>query len=255
MIHQSQLYDAVTRRFFYEAGIDSGMRVLDIGCGPGDVSLTAAEMVGDGGSVLGVDVNPAIIETARDRAKGAGFSNVEFVAGDARSMDLGSDFDVLTGRLVLMYMGDPADALRQLAACVRPGGIVAFQETDFTFFRKTPETPVVNNLIEWTISVFQRSGAHIDIGANLYAIFVDAGLPEPTMDFSAPVGGTENWPGYQYIAESLRSMVPLLEEFGIATTEEVDVETLPVRLRQEVLSSKRALMLPPHVTAWVALPG
>jgi ubiquinone/menaquinone biosynthesis C-methylase UbiE len=108
LIHQSQLYDAITRRFLNEAGIGSGMRVLDIGCGPGDVSLTAAELVGSDGTVLGVDVNPAIVETARSRARDAGFSNVEFLAG----------------------------------------GIVAFQEVDFSYYRKRPDTPVANDLIE-----------------------------------------------------------------------------------------------------------
>ena len=71
LIQQSQLYDAVTRRFLTEAGIGSGMKVLDIGCGPGDVALTAADLVGAQGSVVGVDVNPAILETAQARAQAA----------------------------------------------------------------------------------------------------------------------------------------------------------------------------------------
>ena len=126
LIQQSQLYDAVTRRFFREAGISSGMKVLDIGSGPGDVALTAAELVGPEGAVVGVDVNPEILETAQARAQAAGFTNVEFVAGDARTLELGNDFDAVTGRLVLMYMADPADALKQLATRLRPGGNRSF---------------------------------------------------------------------------------------------------------------------------------
>ncbi len=255
LIHQSQLYDAITRRFLNEAGVVSGMRVLDVGCGPGDVSLTAAELVGPDGAVVGVDVNPAIIETARDRARAAGFSNVEFRVGDARTLDVGSDFDVLMGRLVLMYMGDPSEALRELSTRLRPGGIVAFQEAEFSYYRKQPDTPVANDLIEWAISVFERSGAHTDMGINLYGAFVDAGLPEPEMDLAAPVGGPEYWTGYRFVVEAFRSMVPLIEEFGLATAEEVDLDTLADRLRNEVVSTKRAFMLPPHVTAWAVLPG
>ena len=89
LIQQSQLYDAITRRFFREAGISSGMKVLDIGSGPGDVAMTAAELVGPEGAVVGVDVNPEILETARARAQAAGFTNVEFVAGDARTLGVG----------------------------------------------------------------------------------------------------------------------------------------------------------------------
>ena len=107
LIQQSQLYDAVTRRFLRDAGMASGMRVLDIGSGTGEVAMAAAELVGPEGAVGGVDVNPAILDTARSRAQEAGFANVEFIAGDARTLDLGSDFDALIGRLVLMYMADP----------------------------------------------------------------------------------------------------------------------------------------------------
>ena len=255
LIQQSQLYDAVTRRFFREAGISSGMKVLDIGSGAGDVALTAAELVGPAGAVVGVDVNPAILETAQARAQAAGFTNVEFVAGDARTLDLGNDFDALTGRLVLMYMADPADALKQLATRLRPGGIVAFQEADFTPYRQMyrPDTPLANKLIDWALAVFERSGAHSGMGFDLYRAFVEAGLPEPYMHFESPVGGPEGWAGYQYIANSVRSVLPLLEDYGIATAEEVDVDTLAERVRQEVETSKRPIRLVPHVTAWAQL--
>jgi ubiquinone/menaquinone biosynthesis C-methylase UbiE len=255
LIQQSQLYDAVTRRFFREAGISSGMKVLDIGSGPGDVALTAAELVGPEGAVVGVDVNPEILATARARAQAAGFTNVEFVAGDARTLELGNDFDAVTGRLVLMYMADPADALKQLATRLRPGGIVAFQEADFTPYRQMyhPDTPQTNKLIDWAIGLFEQAGAHIDMGFNLYRAFVEAGLPEPYMHCEYPVGGPESWAGYQFAANSFRSMLPLIEEYEIATAEEVDVETLAERVRQEVVTAKRPLALPPHVTAWAQL--
>jgi ubiquinone/menaquinone biosynthesis C-methylase UbiE len=256
LIQQSQLYDAVTRRLLTMAGLGSGMRVLDIGSGTGDVAMTAAELVGPGGSVVGVDMNPAILETARTRAREAGFANIEFVAGDARTLDLG-DFDALIGRLVLMYMADPAEVLKQLATRVRPGGIVAFQEVDFTPYRQMyrPDTPVANKLIDWALGVFERSGAHVAMGFDLYHTFVKAGLPEPYMHFESPVGGPEGWAGYSYIANGFRSLLPLLEAYGIATAEEVGVDTLAERVRQEVVTSKRPLLLPPHVTAWAQLPA
>ena len=257
LIQQSHLYDAVTRRLLREAGLGSGMKVLDIGSGTGEVATTAADLVGPEGSVTGVDVNPQILETARSRAREAGFANVEFIAGDARTLDLGDGFDALTGRLVLMYMADPAEALKQLAARVRPGGIVAFQEVDFTPYRQMqrPDTPVANKLIDWALGVFERSGAHVGMGFELYRTFVDAGLPEPFMHFESPVGGPESWAGYSYIANGFRSLQPLIVEFGLATAEEIDVDTLAERVRQEVVASKRPLLLPPHVTAWAQLPG
>ena len=146
LIRQSRLYEGLTRRFLKEAGLVSGMRVLDIGSGAGDVALAATELVGPAGQVVGVDVNGKILETARVRVGKAGWTNVEFVAGDARTLDLGGDFDALVGRFVLMYMSDPSEALKQFAGCLRPGGIVAFQEIDFMFRRSfhPPNTPLAN---------------------------------------------------------------------------------------------------------------
>ena len=255
LIEQSQLYDDVTRRFFLRSGIAKGMKVLDIGSGAGDVALTLAEFVGPEGSVVGVDVNADILETARERAAAAGFSNVEFIAGDARTLDFSSDFDAVVGRLVLLYMADPTEALKKLVTHVRPGGIVAFQDIDFTIYPELahPDTPVLNNLIKWGIAAFERSGAHIGMGLDLYRTFVDAGLPEPTLHFEAPMGGPANWPGYDFLANSFRSIQPLIEAYGIATAEELGIDTLPERLRAEVVASKRPLVLPPHFTAHATL--
>ena len=255
LIEQSQLYDDVTRRFFLRSGIAKGMKVLDVGSGAGDVALTLAEFVGPEGAVVGVDVNPDILETARARAEEAGFDNVEFIAGDVRTLELPNDFDAIAGRLVLLYMSDPTEALKTLVTHLRPSGIVAFQDIDFTIYPELahPETPVLNNLIKWGISAFERSGAHIGMGLDLYRTFVDAGLPEPTLHFEAPMGGPEDWPGYEYLTNSFRSILPLIEAYGIATAEELDIDTLAERLRAEVVASKRPLVLPPHFTAYTSL--
>ena len=256
LIQQSGLYEDITRRLLADAGLFTGMKVLDIGSGAGDVAFAAAELVGSEGEVLGVDMNPEILETARARAEAAGLANVQFVAGDTQTLDLPNDFDALIGRLVLMYLPDPVATLKQLATHLRPGGIVAFQEVEFSTYSSIarPETPMMNQLAEWGVEVFRRSGANVGMGLDLYSTFVDAGLPEPSLQYSAPVGGPETWIGYQFIANAFRSILPLLEALGIATAEEVNLETLAQRLRAEVVASKRPLILPPHITAWAQLP-
>ena len=256
LIQQSGLYEDITGRLLRDAGLFTGMKVLDIGSGAGDVALAAAELVGSEGEVLGVDMNPEILETARTRAQAAGLANVQFVAGDAQTLDLPNDFDALIGRLVLMYLPDPVATLKQLATRLRPGGIIAFQEVEFSTYSSIarPETPTMNQLAEWGVEVFRRSGANVGMGLDLYGTFVDAGLPEPSLQYTAPVGGPGTWIGYQFIANAFRSILPLLEAYGIATVEEIDLETLAQRLRAEVVASKRPLILPSHITAWAQLP-
>ncbi len=257
LIEQSQLYDDVTRRFFLRSGIAKGMKVLDVGSGAGDVALTLAEFVGPEGRVVGVDVNPEILKTAQERADAAGFSNVEFIAGDVRILELPNDFDAVVGRLVLLYMADPAETLRKLTTHLHSAGIVAFQDTELSLYREIthPDTPLMNQLVEWGLAVFERSGVHLNMGMELYRVFVDAGLPEPTLHFEAPMGGPEGWPGFEYLANSFRSLVPLMEAYGIASAEDIDIDTLADRIQVEVAAAKRPLLLPPHITAYASLPA
>ena len=257
LIQQSQLYDDITRRFFLRCGIGKGMKVLDVGSGAGDVSLTLAEFVGPEGSVVGVDVNADILETARSRAEEAGFRNIEFVAGDVREADLPDDFDAAVGRLVLMYMADPTEALRSLKKRLRPNGVAAFQEIDFSPYESYlhPDTPVANQLIVWAKETFERSGARLQMGRELFQTFVNAGFPEPEMHFEAPMGGSPDWAGFAYVVNSFRSLAPLMEAYGIASAEELGIDTLEERLRGETVRSRQPFLLPPHVAAHTALPG
>ncbi|MXY50611.1 MAG: class I SAM-dependent methyltransferase [Gemmatimonadetes bacterium] len=252
LIEQSRLLRPITERFLKSAGLARGMRVLDIGSGAGDVVLVAAELVGPEGEVVGVDMNPEILETARERVRQAGHRNVEFLAGDVHTLELGGDFDALIGRLVLMYLPDPVATLKQLATRLRPRGLVVFQEIDFTMTRSysNEDTPLMRQLVDWIVEVFERSGANPNMGLDLHRVFIEAGLPEPTLDAGMLLGGSADWPGYSYVANSFRSVVPLLEHYGIATAEEVDIDTIPRRVREEIVAAKRPVVIPPHIGAW-----
>ena len=256
LIEQSRIYGESTQRLCKRAGITAGMRVLEIGSGAGDVALMLAELVGQEGQIVGVDVNPVILETARQRATESGIRNVEFIAGDARGFAFADKFDAIVGRFVLMYMADPGEAFAKLVTYLNPGGIIAFQEPEYTLYPALlhPDTPLMNQLIKWILDAFEHSGAHLDMGIGLYQAFVDAGLPPPTMHFESPIGAEKTWAGYRYMATIFQSLLPLLEKYGLATAEQVDVDTLASRIRQEVITSKRPFFLPLHITAHAVLP-
>jgi ubiquinone/menaquinone biosynthesis C-methylase UbiE len=76
LILQHQVYGPLTRRLFEAAGIGAGMHVLDVGSGAGDVAILLADLVGARGRVVGVDVDPAVLDTARARVQAAGWRNV-----------------------------------------------------------------------------------------------------------------------------------------------------------------------------------
>lgn len=256
LIEQSRIYGESTRRLCKQAGISKGMRVLEIGSGAGDVALMLAELVGPIGHVVGADVNAKILNTARQRATDAGIQNVEFIASDARFLVFSDKFDAVVGRFVLMYMADPKEAFTKLITHLKPGGIVAFQEPEYTLYPASlhPDTPLINQLITWIVDVFEHSEAHLNMGIGLYQAFVEAGLPPPTMHLESPIGAEKTWAGYRYMATIFQSLLPLLEKYGLATAEQVEVDTLAERIRQEVLTSKRPFFLPLHVTAHSTLP-
>ncbi len=257
LIEQSKIYGESTRLLLERAGICEGMRVLEIGSGAGDVALTLAELVGSSGQVVGVDVNPAILSTARQRASETDINNIQFIAGDARTLLFEEKFDALIGRFVLMYMSDPVVALAKLITHLKPCGVVAFQEPEYTLYPgfSDPDSPLVNKLYKWIVEAFESSGAHLDMGIGLYRAFVEVGLPPPEMHLHGPIGADADWSGYRYMVTIFQSLLPLIEKFGIATAAEVDINTLGERLRQEVMATKRPFFLPLHVTAQACLPA
>jgi len=101
-----------------------GERAIDIGCGTGPTSIRIADLVGDRGQVLGVDVSEPLIEAARHNA--AGRTNVQFLLGDASQHKLDGGFDLLFSRFGVMFFADPVAAFRHLRAALKPGGRLAF---------------------------------------------------------------------------------------------------------------------------------
>jgi len=249
---QGDFQSEFTRQLFDAAGIGPGMRVLDVGSGAGDVALLAAEMVGPEGAVVGIDVNPAVLATARARVEAAGRSNVTFVDGDVGLAAPEGPFDAVVGRLVLMYLRAAAATLRSLARRVRPGGVIAFQEFSFgpESMAQFPPSPLWQQVWGWLRATFLRAGVDEWMGYRLHQLYLSAGLPAPRMQAASAVGGGPDWGGYQYAELTVRSMLPSMTAFGIAAAEEVDVDTLAARLRDETVRHGGVVKTPDLVGAW-----
>jgi SAM-dependent methyltransferase len=264
LILQHLIYAPLTRRVFEAAGIGAGMRVLDVGSGAGDVSLLLAELVGPTGRVVGVDQNAAILDTARARVAAAGWRNVEFYAGDAAEVAPGEAFDAAVGRWVLMYQPDPAAFVRRLVMRLRVGGVVAFHENDFGYPPATfPPSELSQQVQRWSLppgaggspAAPGPGGPEMRMGSKLFRVYLEAGLPAPQLRLEAPVGGGPDWPGYEYTAETLRSLLPVLQRFTGVDAAAVDIDTLAARMRQDAVDGQRVQMLPQMFGAWARKPA
>jgi ubiquinone/menaquinone biosynthesis C-methylase UbiE len=118
----------ITTRLLREAGLAPGMRVVDPGCGVGDVALLAAEIAGPTGTVIAIDRSPTAVVTARARATAAGHANIEFIEGNTSEFAGSGTCDLAIGRYVLVHQSVPAALIHAAATHVRPGGAVAFHE-------------------------------------------------------------------------------------------------------------------------------
>jgi SAM-dependent methyltransferase len=250
---QGKYLEDLTADVFRRAGITPGMHMLDIGCGVGDVSLLAAQMVGMTGSVLGIDRHIDSVEIARRRVASLGIKNVRFESADLNSVDTASTFDAVVGRLVLLYQPDPAFTLRRFLKFLRPNGIVAFQEIDIDM-AQVPASELFNRTRSWIIASLQAGGANPNMGSNLLRTFLAAGLPRPTMISATRVESGPDSLIYEHHAQIVRSLLPLAKRAGVTTPEEIAGEALADRFREDAVAYERATFESRMVGAWTRLP-
>jgi len=250
LMAQSQLYAPITRHLLTWAGIQPGMRVLDLGTGAGDVALLLADYVGPTGEVVGIDRDPEILKTAQARS----LPQMTFRVGDIQQLAEAEKFDAVVGRLILMYQPDPVATLRQLHRILRPGGIVAFQEWTLTGSKSFyPEAPLWQQTAHWIGQTFRQAGVQMQMGLKFAECFEAAGLPIPQLHLEAPMGSGAQWAGYDYFADTLHSLLPLAIKLGITTAEAVQIETLGARLRAEAVNQGGVRILGTHILAWTRL--
>lgn len=250
LLLQGRLYDHYTEEALRLAGLRPGMRVLDIGSGPGDVSFVAARLVGPTGTVLGVDAAPAMVELARARAHEKGLSTVRFTLNAVDTIVLDEPVDAVIGRLILMHLPDPAATLRHLSSYVRPGGVIAFSENDITGAHGVPDTPLFQRVTGGIVRAFEAMGLSPRFGTTLHTLFADAGLGAPRLTLGTPVGTAADADILAYLAEVWRLVSPIAEQGGFAIDELADIDEFVPRFREEARAADALIAMPPLITAW-----
>ena len=168
--------------------LSPGMSVLDCGCGPGAITFGLAESVAPG-RVVGIDLEPTMIERSRAAAAEQGAPNAEFRVANIYDLPFAdAEFDVAFSSAVTEHLSEPTRALEEMRRVVKPGGLAAVINTDWTFPFIVPECPELSRFFELFEGGFQRIGGSLNRGRFLRGYMREAGFD--VVEFAARVDGS-----------------------------------------------------------------
>ncbi len=168
-----------------------GQRLLDVGCGPGTITLDLAKLV-EPGVVTGIDRSADVVAGAEELRRREMVGNARFMAGDVYSLDFDDgSFDVVHAHQVLQHLTDPVAAVGQMRRVLRPGGVLAVRDSDYPAFAWAPADPLLDRWLELYLQIVALNGAHADAGRRLLgwvqsAGFTDVRVSSSTWTFAEP---------------------------------------------------------------------
>lgn len=201
-----------------------GLELLDVGCGPGTITVDLAARVAPG-RVVGLDVSPAPLAEARALAEQAGVA-VEFGVGDGYALAAADDsFDVVHAHQVLQHLTDPVAALREMARVCRPGGLIAVRDVDYAATTWFPASAGLDRWLDLYQRVARANGAEPDAGRRLRSWAHAAGLRDTVATTSAWCFATpdeRSWWGRSWAGRATASaFAEQARTYGLATQQEL----------------------------------
>lgn len=195
---------------FFLPHLQSGISLLDAGCGPGTITLGLAEAV-DPGQTVGIDIEPSMIERANTFAKERKISNVRFQVADICALPFpDSSFDAVFTSAVLEHLSDPGRALRDLHRVVKSSGLVGVISTDWGEPLISPPNEALARFFELFEKGFNRYGGSLNRGRHLRVMMRQAGFD--VIEFSASYG---NSPTPETVQSTVRGFVAWMENLPL----------------------------------------
>ena len=152
------------------------MKVLDIGCGPGAITVGLAQAVAKG-HVVGIDIEPSQIEIGTLKAKQLGLKNCEFRVASVFDLPFDDEyFDVVFGHTILMQFREIQPVLQEIYRVLKPGGLIGFREIDMGACLAYPDNSAQARVMGALRESVQRNGGFPDVGRYMPALYTEAGF-------------------------------------------------------------------------------
>ena len=229
--HESVLRSHTWRTAGNSAGylldlLKPGQELLDVGCGPGTITMDLADRVAPG-CVVGIDSQSEVIARADELRKSRGQVNITFSPGDVYALQFAdSRIDVVHAHQVLQHLTTPIDALKEMYRVMRPGGILGVRDSDYAAFAWAPSDPRLDRWMHLYHQVTRRNGAEADAGRHLLgwvqtAGFMDVVASSSTWTFADP-DSRAWWGGLWADRVRLSSFADQALEYQLAERDELD---------------------------------
>jgi ubiquinone/menaquinone biosynthesis C-methylase UbiE len=203
----------------------AGMRLLDVGCGPGSITRGLAERLAPG-EVVGVDPSEETLEAARRDAAARGLANLRYETASVYALPFpDASFDVAYAHQVLQHLHERDAALGEMLRVLRPGGLVAIRDVDWETAAYWPRDPWIERFVQVHLRTWYRNGGEPAMGRRLRALFHAAGVADTRVTASVwcytTLEETLAW-GESYAERLLGSpMGERMIEYGFASRADV----------------------------------
>ena len=236
-------------------GPDPGERVLDLGCGGGDVTRELARRVGPAGNVVGLDRDVVALRIALDEARAAGLGNIRYIEADLFAETAlgtaGGPFDLVYMRFLLSHLADPDAALSMVWAAIRPGGRLVIEDVDFSGHFCHPPSDAFARYVELYRQAARSRKADADLGPSLPGRLKAAGFIEIGLSIAQPASWTG--PVKLIAALTMEAISDAVAASGLASVQEL--ASLVDELHRLAQDQTTVMATPRVVQVWARRPA
>lgn len=234
-----------TKALLRRAGLEKGMRCLDVGCGGGAVTLELARWVGPKGRAVGLDMDERALELARQEARRRGLP-ARFRSVTAADLDEKPVYDLVFARFLLTHLTEPGATLERMVRAARPGGTVVLEDIDFPGSFCHPPCVAFERYVELYQEAVRQRGADPAIGPRLLGLCTAAGLEDLHLDVIVPTFFEGE--GKLMASVTMAHIRESVHAAGLATPAEID--TIVANLEAFAAAPLTVMSLPRIFQVW-----